>query len=850
MLSVALKSIILEECNLVIELDENQKINKEEYNLVWIEEESAEVLTIYNKISVDETNTFKININDIIKGKNTNKESVCFLGIQDKDTNELSKFIIKNEKNKEITINKNNLNLSDLKLEKESLHLIIDEKFYLEENEDIRIILISRFNKKMHILEIDKKFVSKDKIIINLNDFIKEHIKTKDRWDIFIELKNDESLSYGRVGLYNSEFNTKYSKHLNYIDTNNTNIIVPFITIKNEIGLLIDTYGKYINEKFKHRISIKNIDIKNKKIIINGNLIFEEELDFNLKHASLELRSKTRGNNELKYKLDVNCKNISQNEIEYKFEIDINKYKYEQFYWDIYLELEVNREKIRIRLKNPNHKVKSKINNKLIKFNVDLEDNYILYPYITSNNCISLAYRQKGKYETKEYKIREKIAYKLYLLGKPYLAKKDIWLIYEKFSETAQDNSFYFFKYCYENYPNKNIYYIITKDSKDYANVEKYKDKVIHFMSIKHLVYMCAAKLLIASESKGHSYAWRVQTGKIKEKLNKKKMVFLQHGVTALKRVDGIFKKTSANGVDLFVATSEYEKNIIKDYFNYKEDEIIVTGFARWDVLKDKSNELENKEIFFMPTWRNWLDEVPEDEFEKSPYFKNYMEILNSKELQQMLEKNNLIINYFVHPKFKYYIDKFSTNSKNIRIVQPGEMQVNELLMRASLLITDYSSVAWEMYYQNKPTIFYQFDINDYNNHQGSYLDMENELFGDRAMNPTELISKISKYIDNDFEHPKEFVEMRSKYFSHVDDKNCERTYNEIYKKKYKLYESLSIRQQLLKYCRGNSLVKLVWRKLKKNTKLGKKIYMYKERKFSQYKIEYKVKLESDIQVL
>ena len=64
MLSVALKSIILEECNLVIELDENQKINKEEYNLVWIEEESAEVSTIYKKIPVDETNTFKININN------------------------------------------------------------------------------------------------------------------------------------------------------------------------------------------------------------------------------------------------------------------------------------------------------------------------------------------------------------------------------------------------------------------------------------------------------------------------------------------------------------------------------------------------------------------------------------------------------------------------------------------------------------------------------------------------------------------------------------------------------------------------------------------------------------------
>lgn len=840
MLNIHIKSIISENGDLIITLVDKFTISDYQiYDLVWVDEKSNEILVIKGQIDFENSNILKINIFDNIKKNKSYKDSTYYLGIKNKYKDELFKFVIKDSEDNIVTINKKNLNLKSLNIENKNLNLIYDKKFKLEDLWSAKIIFISRFNNRKYILDIDKSCILKDKISINLNEFIRDCTGIKDRWDIFIEYKNNKSISYGKIGLYDEIFNSKYSKHLNYIDTKNTNIVVPFITIKNDIALLVNTYGKYVSEKFKNQVYVKKIEMLNKKFIIRGTLEFKEKLDFKLNGSILELRNSTKEDNRLHYDLDFNYNYVGKNKIDYEIIIDINKYKYKQFYWDIYLLVDINGEVIKIRLKNPNNEVKSTINNKSIKFNIELDNNYILYPYITANNCISIAYRQKGKYETKLYKIKEKLAYEIYILLKPYLEKKEIWLIYEKFSETAQDNSFYFFKYCYENYPDKNIYYIITKDSKDYKNIEKYKDRVIHFMSIKHLVYLCAAKLLISSESKGHSYAWRVQTGNIKQELNTKKMVFLQHGVTALKRVDGVFKKTSANAVDLIVATSEYEKNIIKKYFNYNEDEIIVTGFARWDVLKDKSKDLDKKEIFFMPTWRNWLDEVPEDEFEKSRYFINYMEILNSKKLSNILG-NDVIINYFVHPKFKYYIEKFSTNSKNIRIVQPGEIQVNELLMRASLLITDYSSVAWEMYYQNKPTIFYHFDIDDYNKHQGSYLDMEKELFGDVAMNSKELISKIEKYISTDFKHPSKFVEMRKKYFSNIDNKNCDRIYNEIYKNRSKLYKTLYIRQQLLKYLRKKVLVKKIWKSIKEIPQLGEKIYNYKEKIFYKYKIEYK----------
>ena len=41
------------------------------------------------------------------------------------------------------------------------------------------------------------------------------------------------------------------------------------------------------------------------------------------------------------------------------------------------------------------------------------------------------------------------------------------------------------------------------------------------------------------------------------------------------------------------------------------------------------------------------------------------------------------------------------------------------------MLITDYSSVSWDIYYMEKPILFYQFDLEQYNETNGSYIDMD-----------------------------------------------------------------------------------------------------------------------------
>lgn len=687
---------------------------------------------------------------------------------------------------------------------------IID--FNKELVENLSIIFVERKSKKVWNKDIDILDIKNNRVVVDLIDFIHDNYNFASRWDAYIQVTYDYIISKNRIGQFNKKLLPTFKRYYSFVKTEGENVVSPYLTIKNELSIVINKEITVLNEKLKSKISLNKLDMKNNIITGEVELELQECEDYIIDSVILKYRSSIE---DKSYKIFTESEKIKGNKSLVRFSLDLCKYEFDQFYWDFFVIVKVDNEEYMIKIKNPKEEVKSDVANKIIKFSYTDKNGYLIYPYISRVGSLAISYRKKAYYESNAYKIKENLAYYTYKIFKNYFDKKDIWLGYEKFSEGAQDNGFYFFEYCYKNNKKKNFYYIIKKDSNDFENLKSMKDKVLDFMSFKYMIYMYAAKLLVSSESKGHSYDVRIEKGRLKKALDKKKIVFLQHGVIALKKIDYIFKKSKGNVVDLFVVSSDYEKNIIKNHFDYDENEIINTGLCRWDVLEDKSNS-ENREILLMPTWRSWMDGISEEKFIETDYYKNYLGLLNSNKLQEIVEKNNIKLSFFIHPKFKEYIGKFTSNNKNINIYEYGEVKVNDLLMKSSMLITDYSSVAWDMYYQKKPIVFYQFDIEEYDKYQGSYLDMETELFGDRVFKLDELIEVMEEYISNDFEEKEEFADMRSKYFSHVDKNNCERTYKTIMSKRKNLYK-INNKNNIYSKLRKNSLVKKVWKRLNRN---------------------------------
>lgn len=464
--------------------------------------------------------------------------------------------------------------------------------------------------------------------------------------------------------------------------------------------------------------------------------------------------------------------------------------EYAPVYWDLRAVFEKDGKRFWISVKAPmrkarstKQKIKDTVRTLFFADMMNVDKNNQLFLYRTGGNRFALVYQEKTKYSGFWFRLKERLACLIYFLNRKKLRRENIMLTYEKYCCMAQDNGFYFFQYCMENNVEEQlkhkIYYVITPDSADYGNVKPYEDHIIPFMSLKHMVYLLACRLMVSSDSKPHAYAWRCKESIIQPIVEReRRLVFLQHGVIALKKVE--FFDAATNAVDLFVTSNRREHGIIVRELGYRPEDVIITGLTRWDVLKDRSAEVKGNHILVMPTWRNWLEDVSDEAFKSSDYYRNYMELLNSQRLADYLERHDAYLDFYIHPKFRDYLGNFSISGERVRLIPFGSEPLNFLIMQCKMLVTDYSSVCWDVFYQGKPCIFYQFDVDKYNEAQGAYIDLEKEMFGDRAVNNDQLFRLLEEEADMGFALKPEYAEMRLHSYEYLDHNNSQRVCEEI----------------------------------------------------------------------
>lgn len=166
--------------------------------------------------------------------------------------------------------------------------------------------------------------------------------------------------------------------------------------------------------------------------------------------------------------------------------------------------------------------------------------------------------------------------------------------------------------------------------------------------------------------------------------------------------------------------------------------------------------------------------------FPRLSFFKTYLELLNNTKLNTILEENNATIKFILHVEMVKFSQYFTAISDRIQILSPEDVDIQELIRTSKMLITDYSSIAFDFAYQHKPIMFYQFDIDDYLTYRGSYVNMDKELPGYKTESREEFISTLRQIIEDNFiVHPT--ISLRTKkYFDYVDKENCRRIYMEI----------------------------------------------------------------------
>lgn len=445
-------------------------------------------------------------------------------------------------------------------------------------------------------------------------------------------------------------------------------------------------------------------------------------------------------------------------------------------------------------LLNPSYKLFFPVSNSL-KSNYGIFENILLQ--VKGKTLVFTPYSKKlhreleKKYRRelfgkKEFEIlRYRVAY---FVLKPFV-KKEIWLILDR-AARADDNGEHFFKYLMNHYPEgKKIYYVIEKQCPDYKRMQAF-GKVLPLGSFCHKLCFLLSGKIISSQFDPYVFKPFKEKGPLVQDLFAYQSVFLQHGVTQNDLSRFLGKKTK--DFKLLVAVSESEKqSFLQDSYGYTEKEVKVTGFPRFDYLKQHENE-QTKKILIMPSWRKSIQgsydvdtgaSVYFDGFKNTSYFQFYNSLINDKRLLACMKEHGYKGVFALHPgHYKQYVDFEQNDSFTIL---GEEFSYQEQFISCALMVTDYSSVAFDFAYLKKPVIYARFDEEEFyagQKYGHGYFDFEKDGFGPVCRDLETTVNELIHHIENGCMLEKKYAEHIHRFYQYQDADNCKRVLEAVLK--------------------------------------------------------------------
>ncbi len=233
-----------------------------------------------------------------------------------------------------------------------------------------------------------------------------------------------------------------------------------------------------------------------------------------------------------------------------------------------------------------------------------------------------------------------------------------------------------------------------------------------------------------------------------------------------------LFNKFSTN---YYISCGEYDSKKFKTAFKVNFNEIISLGsprndsmfknFKNQDIFMEEDikyiNKLKKegkKLLFYVPTFRDTG--------------RSTTEWLNSKDLEDILNRNNAMLFYKLHP-----YDKNDVTIQNSLLYQLSKISdLYSILKEIDCLITDYSSVYFDYLLLDRPIIFYPFDLKEYiAQDRPLYVDYDEYTPGRKAYNEDELINAIQRTINGEDNYKQARAKIRNEVFLHQDGNACER---------------------------------------------------------------------------
>jgi hypothetical protein len=303
------------------------------------------------------------------------------------------------------------------------------------------------------------------------------------------------------------------------------------------------------------------------------------------------------------------------------------------------------------------------------------------------------------------------------------LKRADSVLLYEKESSRYEESASVVFEALLDG-GRDDVYFLL--DARKIETVPpRYRSNVIKRFSFRHFYHFFSARTLIGTELIAHAIELRTISRLLLQHLRSGGFgyVFLQHGVMYMVSLDStqrsFFRADSTFPAKTrIVVSSKLEKRHFVDLAGFGPESIYVCGLPKFD---HATREKDADRILIMPTWRPWEYNTVRTSPQRSGYFAMLLQMYDA--VPQHLKERVWIL---PHP-----LVRESLRSTPLESHVWAEESYDAALRQGALLVTDYSSIAYDAFYRGMNVVFWWKDKDECMQRYGGHLMLdEGSAFG------------------------------------------------------------------------------------------------------------------------
>ncbi|WP_088288999.1 CDP-glycerol glycerophosphotransferase family protein [Kineosporia sp. A_224] len=365
----------------------------------------------------------------------------------------------------------------------------------------------------------------------------------------------------------------------------------------------------------------------------------------------------------------------------------------------------------------------------------------------------------------------------------------DAWVLMDRL-RNADDNAERLFEYLRENRPDVNAWFVLDPGSHDWARMRTaHGERVVAYGSRRWQLLMFSCRHLISSHVDVPIHRPRKIMWALGGREPQWRFTFLQHGVIK----DDVSAWLNPKAMDLFVTSTQPEQDSIagdRTPYVFTTREARLTGLPRFDRLRAIAASLTPADrdlVLVAPTWRSGLmgpfapvtgDRKVRADFLDTEYAKAWLGVLRSPDLAALAREHGLRIGFLPHPQLQQVLPTLDLPPYVEPLTFAGG-GAQRLFASAAALVTDYSSMAFNAAYVDRPVVYFQFDrdLVRAGGHLGraGYFDYERDGFGPVTLTVDQTVAAVAEIAARGCTPSEEYLKRIEETFVLRDGRCCER---------------------------------------------------------------------------